>query len=126
MSGTPTSADLGTYDSIGISVSDGIANVGLPTFSIDVVAVSTGSVTLNWTPPTLNEDGTPLDDLTGFKIYWGTTPGTYPESVTLDNPGLTSYVVENLPADTYYFVATSLSTSGGESRQSGMAQRTVQ
>jgi len=32
-----------------------------------VNAISLGSVTLNWTPPTENEDGSPLMDLAGYR-----------------------------------------------------------
>ena len=83
-------------------------------------------MTLNWTAPTENEDGTPLTDLAGYRIYWGTTPGSYPDSVTLDNPGLTTHVVENLAPGTYEFVATSFNTAGVESSYSNPATKTVQ
>ncbi len=70
-----------------------------------------GSTTLSWIPPTRNDDGTPLK-VTGYRIYWGLTEGHYPNSVTLDNPGLTRYVVEQLKPATCYFVATALSSDG--------------
>ncbi len=70
-----------------------------------------GSTTLSWTPPTTYDDGTPLK-VTGYRIYWGLTEGNYPNSVTLDNPGLTRYVVEELKPATWYFVATALSSEG--------------
>ena len=75
------------------------------------VASAKGTTTLSWLPPTRNDDGTPLK-LTGYRIYWGLTEGYYTNSVTLDNPGLTRYVVEQLAPATYYFVATALSTDG--------------
>jgi hypothetical protein len=70
-----------------------------------------GSTTLSWQPPTTYDDGTPLQ-ITGYRIYWGATEGHYPHSVTLDNPGLTRYVVEELEPATWYFVATALSADG--------------
>jgi len=87
------------------------------------VASAKGSTTLSWQPPTHNDDGTPLK-LTGYRIYWGLTKGYYPNSVTLDNPGLTRYVVEQLAPATYYFVATALS-SDGESEPSNVIAMTV-
>jgi len=87
--------------------------------------VSLGSATLNWQPPTQNEDGTPLNDLAGYNIYWGTTPGTYPNSVRIDNPGLTTYVVENLAPGTYEFVSTAFNLAGTESRYSNAASKTI-
>jgi hypothetical protein len=70
-----------------------------------------GSTTLSWMPPTRNDDGTPLT-LTGYRIYWGHSEGHYPNSVTVNNPGLNRYVVEQLTPATYYFVATALSRDG--------------
>ena len=126
ISGTPSSADIGVYSNIVISVSDGTASDALPAFSITVNAISLGSAELNWTAPTENQDGTVLVDLAGYKIYWGTTPGQYTESVTIDNPSITTYVVENLSPGTYEFVATAFNTSGVESQYSGAATKVVQ
>lgn len=73
----------------------------------DVAAVN-GSVTLSWIPPTTNDDGSPLK-LTGYRIYWGPSDEQFTHSVVVENPGLTRYVVEQLSAGTWYFVATALS-----------------
>ncbi len=126
LSGTPEAGDVGTYADIVISVSDGQASASLGAFSITVEAIAMGSVTLSWSPPTENTDGTALTDLAGYRIYWGTTSGSYPNSVTIDNPGVTTYVVENLVQGTYEFVATSYNTSGVESDYSAPATKTVQ
>jgi hypothetical protein len=74
-------------------------------------ASAKGATTLSWTPPTMTEDGTPLK-LTGYRIYWGLAADNLTHSVTLDNPGLTRYVVEQLTPATWYFVATALSKDG--------------
>ena len=126
LSGTPNDAHVGVYSNIVISVSDGQETVSLASFSISVEAISLGSATLSWTAPTKNEDGSDLIDLAGFKLYWGTSPGTYPNSVTIDNPTVTTYIVENLAPGTYEFVATSFNTSGVESRYSGAATKVIQ
>ena len=84
-----------------------------------------GAVTLNWTAPTQNEDGTTLTDLAGYKIYWGTTPGDYPNSVTINDKNTTTYVVDNLSPGTYEFVATSFNTSDVESSYSAPATKMV-
>ena len=128
LTGVPNAADVGVYDRISISVTDSVNTVSLADFSIDVVAAnsSTGSVTLNWTAPTENEDGSTLDDLSGYRIYWGTTPGNYVNSLTIDSPGLTTYVIDNLAPGTYEFVATSVNAAGIESVYSNAATKTVQ
>ena len=125
LQGTPAPSDLGATTGIVINVNDGAASAALPAFSISVQAVATGSATLSWTPPTQNTDGTPLTDLAGFKVRWGTSQGTYPNAATINNPGITTYLVENLPPSTYYFVATAFDTAGNESTFSNAASKTI-
>jgi hypothetical protein len=73
-----------------------------------------GGLTINWTPPTLNVDGTPLTDLAGYKIYYGPTSGDYTEGMA--DVGLTSsYDTSSLPSGYYCFVVVSYDTSGNES-----------
>jgi len=84
-----------------------------------------GVATLTWTPPTTNEDGTPLVDLAGYKIYYGTASRSYPNSITIANPGITSYVIDNLASGTYYFAATAFNYSGGESDVSNEVSKVI-
>ena len=116
--GQPSLGDVGDYANIRITVSDGNASASTNRFAISVIQVGTVSTTLTWTPPTENEDGSPLMDLAGYRIYWGRESGSYTNSVTLDNPGMSSYVVENLAPGTYEFVATSFNAAGVESAYS--------
>ncbi len=125
LSGEPAAGAVGVYSGIRISVSDGQASTSLQQFSITVNAASLASVTVSWTAPTENEDGSPLTDLAGYKIYWGTTSGSYTESVTVNNPGITSYVVDNLSPGTYEFVATSFNAVGMESAYSNPATKVL-
>ncbi len=87
--------------------------------------IGIGAVTLSWTAPTLNTDGSPLTDLAGYKIYYGTEPGHYPETIELINPGLTTYVVEYLMPNNYYFVVTAINSKGIESHYSAEARKQV-
>lgn len=84
-----------------------------------------GETTLTWTAPTENEDGTPLTDLAGFKLYWGTTTGDYPNSVDIPNPATTTYLVENLTPGVWRFVATAYNEAGTESQYSNEAVKTI-
>jgi Putative Ig domain len=53
LSGTPTSANVGTYSNIVIRVSDGRATASLPAFTLTVrAAASTGAPIISGTPPT--------------------------------------------------------------------------
>ncbi|MBT8100893.1 MAG: fibronectin type III domain-containing protein, partial [Gammaproteobacteria bacterium] len=125
LSGIPSDSDGGTFANITITVSDGTDSASIGPFSITVQGVSTGSVSLSWAAPTENEDGSTLTDLDGYRLYWGTTPGTYPNTVTIDNPSVTTYLVENLAPGTYQFVATSFNTAGVESDYSSPATKIV-
>ncbi|MEL7185810.1 MAG: putative Ig domain-containing protein [Pseudomonadota bacterium] len=125
LSGTPVAADVGVYSSIIITVSDGQLSASLSEFAITVNAISLGSVTLDWTAPTLNEDGTTLTDLAGYNLYWGTSVGNYPNSVSIGNPSVTTYTVDNLSPGTYYFVATAINSADEESNYSGVATKIV-
>ena len=125
LSGTPQSGDVGTYSNISITVSDGSESATLGPFAIIVKDTTFGSVTLSWTAPTENEDGSVLTDLDGYRLYWGKTPGDYTNSVTIDNASITTYVVDNIAAGTYEFVGTSFNTAGVESRYSNPATKVV-
>jgi hypothetical protein len=126
LNGTPTAADVRTYPNIVIRVSDGQATTSLAAFSVAVVAVATGSATLSWTPPTQNTDGSALTDLVGYRIYWGRAQGSYTSSTTLNNSGLTSYVIDQLTPGTWFFVTTALNSQGVESSFSNAASKTIQ
>lgn len=121
LSGTPRAADVGVHEEVRIRVSDGIAQVALPAFDIEVEPVSHGSFTLSWQPPTENVDDTPLQNLDGFNIYWGDSPGEYTDRLTLDNEGLTAYFFEGLDAGTHYFAVTAFNRLGVESEVSDHA-----
>jgi hypothetical protein len=125
LSGTPESGDVGTYSNILITVTDGTGTVSIGPFAIIVSDTTYGSVTLSWTAPTENNDGSPLTDLDGYRVYWRKTSGNYADSITIDNESITTYVVENIPSGTYEFIATSFNTSGVESRYSNPAMTVV-
>jgi len=125
LSGVPTLGDIGSSTNIRISVSDGQATVSMSGFAIDVTQTATASTTLSWTAPTENEDGTTLTDLAGYKIYYGKSSGNYFSSIHIDNPGITTYMIENLSPDTYFFAATAFNSAGVESRYSEEARRVL-
>jgi hypothetical protein len=126
LSGTPGLQHVGTTSGIVITADDGLATTSLAAFNVTVQGVAVGSATLSWTPPTTNTDGSPLTNLAGYKIYWGPSQGSYPNSATLNNPGLTSYVIGNLAPGTYFFVATALNSAGVESTFSAAASKVIQ
>jgi len=125
LTGTPGIGTVGTYANITIRVNDGTATVSLPAFSIDVQQDWTGSATLSWQPPTTRTDGSPLTNLAGYRIRFGTSLGSYPNLIDIPNGSLTSAVVENLAPATWYFVASAYDTTGAESSYSGAVSKTI-
>ena len=131
ISGTPTAANVGTYSNIVISTSTGHANASLAPFSVVVEQPATssstgGAVTISWTPPTQNTDGSTLTNLAGYHIYYGTNQASLTNIVNIANPGLATYVLSSLSAATYYFALTSVNASGVESPRSAVVSTVVQ
>ena len=119
LSGTPEFVDIGMTGDISIGATDGMLTSFLPAFRITVLPIGDASVTLSWTIPSTNEDGTPLTDLAGFTVYYGSTTGSYSNSTTIYNPGITSLILDNLSyGRTYYFAMTAFDESGNESEYS--------
>lgn len=125
LTGTPGAGTAGSYSNITIRVSDGVVTASLPAFSIDVQQVALGSATLSWQAPTTRTDGTPLTNLAGYRIRYGTANGSYPNQLTIPNGGLTSAVLENLPPATYYFVISAYDSQGMESANSSPVSKTI-
>jgi hypothetical protein len=140
--GTPPTSAVGTYNGIVISASDGVSSASLPAFSITVTGPgsssssgssggstgsTTGSATVNWQPPTANSNGTAITNLAGYTISYGTNASNLSSSVKVTNPGLTSYVIENLTAGTtYYFGVSAYNSAGETSKVSNVASKKIQ
>lgn len=125
LSGTPQAAAIGTFSNIVIAATDGKASASLPAFSIVVKDIPVASVTLSWTPPTQNTDGTALTNLAGYRIYWGPSAGAMNQTIDVKNAAVAAYVVENLTPGTWYFAVTAYNSTGGESVRSNTASKTT-
>ena len=117
--GTPSAADVGTYRGIAVTVSDGRNTTALPLFDIDVPSVGSRVATLDWHPPTENEDGSPLLDLAGYELAYGRQSGLYTHRIDVPNPGITTYVVTGLTPGAYYFAMVAYNEMDVRSRLSG-------
>lgn len=85
---------------------------------------SVGSATLTWSAPTTNADGSPLTDLKGYKIHYGTSAGSYSATISVGNT--TNYTVTNLQNGVrYYFAVTAYDINGKESGYSNEAVKTI-
>jgi hypothetical protein len=120
LGGTPTAANVGSYSNIDISTSDGTNKASLPVFSITVTQIGDNSATLNWDAPTTNSDGSALTNLAGYRIYYGTSKTNLNHTITVSHVGITTYVVNNLGAGTYYFAILAYNTAGVQSNLSNI------
>jgi hypothetical protein len=85
----------------------------------------TGTAELAWEMPTENTNGTPLTDLAGYTIVYGSSPSTMNQWVQLTDIGATSYVVKGLSQGTWYFAIISYTLSGANSALSDIASKTI-
>ena len=86
---------------------------------------TTQSVTLSWVAPTLNTDGTILNDLAGYYINYGTSATALSQTVTVTGATSTTYTVANLVPGTYYFSVTAYSSAGTQSAPSPTVSKTI-
>jgi hypothetical protein len=93
LSGSPTTANIGKYSNIVITVSDGPAGKSLPPFSIAVAAAAGSN-----TPPTIS--GTPLTTATVGKAYAFT-----PKASDSDGDSI-SFSVQNKPTWASFSIAS--------------------
>jgi hypothetical protein len=82
-------------------------------------------VMLSWVAPTENEDNSPLTDLAGYFVIYGTEAGHFSDAVVVEDPDATSFTVENLLPGTYYFAMTAFNDNGAQSAPSNTIVKPV-
>lgn len=85
----------------------------------------TGSSTVSWVAPTTNTNGTPLTNLAGFRVYYGTSSTSLTQSSTVNNVAARSATIASLTPGTWYFKVRALNTAQVESNDSNIASKTV-
>ena len=80
---------------------------------------------LSWEAPTANTNGPALTDLSGYRIYYGSSPQDLSQSVQVGNVGLETYVIDNLEPGTWYFAVMAVASNGGESALSDIVAKTI-
>lgn len=89
-------------------------------------AVWAADANLTWVAPTTRTDGSPLTNLAGYRIKYGTVLGAYPTVVQVPGAAVTSFVVTGLVGgQTYHFVMTAYDVPGLESANTNPVSRTV-
>lgn len=78
--------------------------------------IVTKSITLSWESPATNADGSPIEDLAGFKVYYGKTSNNYTNYV--DVGSLHEATIGNLTPGVWCFSTTAYDYAGNESTPS--------
>lgn len=123
--GTPTASDLGTFAGVTVRVSDGELEDELAPFAISVSDTAKGSATLSWSAPTTNEDGSPLIDLRGYRVYYGIEQTKLTSRVEIPSADVTSATIEELEPSTWYFAVRAYAADGAESGPSNVVSKTI-
>jgi len=84
-----------------------------------------GNAALSWNAPTSNTNGTALTDLSGYRIYYGSSENEMTETVQIANLGVQTYVIENLAPGTWYFAVRAVSSDDTESSLSDVVSKTI-
>jgi len=122
--GGTTGSTGGTSSGSGSGSGSGTSSGGAPS-APGGSTHSAGSVTLDWTPPTENTDGSTMTNLAGYTVHYGTDRTKLTQSIKVSNAGVATFVVDNLTAGTWYFSVTSFNAQGVESTYSGVVSTKV-
>jgi Fibronectin type III domain len=119
LKGTPSALDQGSTGHIVITATNATSTASLTPFTIQVTPPKgSATATLSWTAPTENIDGTPVTDLAGYHILYGTSPSELTNTVTVAGAATTTCEISGLAEGTYYFAVVAFNSAGLDSGQS--------
>ena len=110
-SGTPASSSPSTTANTGSSST-------LPPATSD-------SVTLSWSAPSENTNGSALTNLAGYEIYYGTNSSALTQHISINPVGIMNYVVSNLSSGTWYFEVVAVNSAGEKSAPTSIVSTTI-
>ena len=125
IAGTPAADDVGAYESIVITVADATHTVKTAAFEITVLATATGIAALQWEKPASKVNGSPLDDLAGYRILFGRSPEDLDHSVFIDGASVTTYEITSLDPGIWYFAIAGVNANGLEGPPSTAAMKSI-
>ncbi len=131
LSGTPATGSVATDANIVIGVSNGTRSTALPAFNITVqpapagTAPPAGTASLSWSRPTANTDGTPLTNLAGYIIFYGTSNTALNNQISVASANATGAEITNLSPGNWYFRIAAINMASVESQFSAMVGKTI-
>ena len=88
-------------------------------------ASMTGTAQLTWQAPQARTDGSPLDDLSAYRIHYGVEPDQLRCRILVEDPKATTWKVTALPPGKWYFAVVSVDGAGVESELSGIVSKQI-
>ena len=84
------------------------------------------TMTINWVAPVArsNGDPLPLSEIGGYRIYYGTTTGNYPNQLDIQD-ATAEQAILTVPSGAYFYVMTTYDVDGRESVYSAENEITV-
>ena len=125
IAGTPDAGDVGAYESIVITVADATHVVKTGEFAITVLAAPTGVASLQWEVPPAKLDGSPLDNLAGYRILYGRSPDDLDRSVFIEGATVNTYEFSDLEGGIWYFAVAAVNANGLEGPPSTAAMKSI-
>ncbi len=130
LSGTPPAGSAATDSNIVVSVSNGVQSTALAAFTINVqpapvTSAVTGTAILSWYPPTKNIDGSPLTNLSGYIIRYGTNGAALNNKIAVASAGATGMEISNLSTGIWEFAVSAINTANVESPLSTIVGKTI-
>lgn len=87
-------------------------------------AGASGVADVSWSAVTQNTDNSPITNLAGYKVYYGTSATALTQTVSVPATALTARV-SSLSAGTWYFGVRAINTSDVESDTSAIASKVI-
>ncbi len=130
LSGTPSTGSAVIDANIVVSVSNGAQSAALPAFNITVepavaTSVVAGTASLSWSRPTVNTDGSPLTNLAGYVIRYGTSSTALDNKISVTSASATGVEITNLSPGNWDFAVSAFNTANVESEVSTIVGKTV-
>lgn len=112
-------------NTVTITAEDAAGKIASKNIMINRESGENGAVTLSWDAPTARVDGTPLTNLAGYRIFYGRMSGTYDYQIEIGNPGVSTYIVDDLVPGDWFFALAAYDSDGLLSDHSNEAFREI-
>ena len=128
LSGTPSTGSVATDANIVVSVSSGAQRAALPAFDIAVEPATpsvAGTASLSWSRPTENTNGTPLTNLAGYVIHYGTSSTALNKTISVASASATGVEIANLSPGYWLFEVAAVNTANVVGPGSAIIGKTI-